>query len=145
MKGFSSLDRKFAGADTLATSYVLSQAIKYIHEHDPVDMFFFGKQAIDGDTAQVGPGVAVRLGIGGRNLRLPHPEIDVGGAKRRNRGRRKTGAAAREGDRGCSLARGLINLWAEEKGKNPGGRIPPLFGGPVWPPEPSIPGFGFPG
>ena len=54
-------DRKFAGADTLATSYVLSEVIKAVHAEDPVDLVFFGKQAIDGDTAQVGPGVAVRL------------------------------------------------------------------------------------
>ncbi len=55
-------DRKFAGADTLATSYVLAETIRKIHEDDPIDLLFFGKQAIDGDTAQVGPGVAVRLG-----------------------------------------------------------------------------------
>jgi electron transfer flavoprotein beta subunit len=54
-------DRKFSGADTLATSYVLSEAIRKIHDKDPIDLIFFGKQAIDGDTAQVGPGVAVRL------------------------------------------------------------------------------------
>ena len=56
-------DRKFAGADTLATSYTLSQAIKAINAEDPIDLLFFGKQAIDGDTAQVGPGVAVRLDV----------------------------------------------------------------------------------
>lgn len=55
--------RQFAGADTLATSYVLAEAARYIHERDPIDLLFFGKQAIDGDTAQVGPGVAVRLGL----------------------------------------------------------------------------------
>ena len=55
--------RQFAGADTLATSYVLAEATRYIHEQDPIDLLFFGKQAIDGDTAQVGPGVAVRLGL----------------------------------------------------------------------------------
>lgn len=55
--------RQFAGADTLATSYVLAEATKYIHERDPIDLLLFGKQAIDGDTAQVGPGVAVRLGL----------------------------------------------------------------------------------
>lgn len=55
--------RQFAGADTLATSYVLAEVTKYIHEQDPIDLLFFGKQAIDGDTAQVGPGVAVRLGL----------------------------------------------------------------------------------
>ncbi len=55
-------DRKFGGADTLATSYTLAQVIQTIHAQDPIDVVFFGKQAIDGDTAQVGPGVAVRLG-----------------------------------------------------------------------------------
>ena len=53
--------RQFSGADTLATSYVLAQTIKTIHKKDPIDLIFFGKQAIDGDTAQVGPGVAIRL------------------------------------------------------------------------------------
>ncbi|HOT91577.1 MAG TPA: electron transfer flavoprotein subunit beta/FixA family protein [Anaerolineae bacterium] len=56
-------DRKFAGADTLATSYTLATVIRAIHEKDPIDVIFFGKQAIDGDTAQVGPGVAVRLDV----------------------------------------------------------------------------------
>ncbi len=53
-------DRAFAGADTLATTYTLAQAIKKMGD---VDAVFCGKQAIDGDTAQVGPGLAVRLGI----------------------------------------------------------------------------------
>src|SRR5512139_704814 len=55
--------RQFSGADTLATSYVLSAATEAIHAQDPIDLVFFGKQAIDGDTAQVGPGVAVRLDL----------------------------------------------------------------------------------
>jgi electron transfer flavoprotein beta subunit len=55
--------RQFAGADTLATSYVLTEVVKAIHEKDPIDLLFFGKQAIDGDTAQVGPGVAVRMDL----------------------------------------------------------------------------------
>jgi electron transfer flavoprotein beta subunit len=55
--------RQFSGADTLATSYVLAEAIWAIHAEEPIDLFLFGKQAIDGDTAQVGPGVSVRLGI----------------------------------------------------------------------------------
>lgn len=54
-------DRAFAGSDTLATSFALASAIKKIHSDDPVDMVFCGKQTIDGDTAQVGPGVARRL------------------------------------------------------------------------------------
>ena len=53
-------DRKFAGADTLATSYVLSEAIRKIGGFDFV---FAGRQAIDGDTAQVGPQTAEKLGI----------------------------------------------------------------------------------
>ena len=62
-RGILVSDRKFAGADTLATSYVLAEVIKAVHEQDPVDLVFFGKQAIDGDTAQVGPGVAVRMDL----------------------------------------------------------------------------------
>ncbi len=53
-------DRKFAGADTLATSYVLSEAIKTIGQFD---IIFAGRQAIDGDTAQVGPQTAEKIGI----------------------------------------------------------------------------------
>jgi electron transfer flavoprotein beta subunit len=60
-RGILISDRKFAGADTLATSYVLAEVIRVVHAEDPIDLIFFGKQAIDGDTAQVGPGVAVRL------------------------------------------------------------------------------------
>ncbi len=62
-RGIIVSDRKFAGADTLATSYVLAQVIRKIDEEEPIDLLFFGKQAIDGDTAQVGPGVAVRLDL----------------------------------------------------------------------------------
>jgi electron transfer flavoprotein beta subunit len=53
--------RQFSGADTLSTSYVLAEVIKAIHAREPLDLVLFGKQAIDGDTAQVGPGVSVRL------------------------------------------------------------------------------------
>ncbi len=79
-------DRAFAGSDTLATTYTLSKAIKRLGE---VHAVFCGKQAIDGDTAQVGPGLAVRLGIpcvtyvsemevidGGRGLRLKRMRED---------------------------------------------------------------------
>jgi len=52
-------DRAFAGADTLATAYTLSCAVKRIG----ADVILCGKQAIDGDTAQVGPGVAEELDI----------------------------------------------------------------------------------
>ena len=53
-------DRKFAGADTLATSYALACAIRKI---GAFDMIFCGRQAIDGDTAQVGPQIAEKLDI----------------------------------------------------------------------------------
>jgi electron transfer flavoprotein beta subunit len=53
-------DRRFAGADTLATSYALSMAIRKIGN---VDLVFCGRQAIDGDTAQVGPQLAEKLGV----------------------------------------------------------------------------------
>ena len=52
-------DRKFAGADTLATSYTLACAIKKLNP----DLIIAGRQAIDGDTAQVGPQVAGKLGL----------------------------------------------------------------------------------
>jgi len=53
-------DRAFAGADTWATSYTLGLGIK---KSGPYDLVICGKQAIDGDTAQVGPGVAVNLAL----------------------------------------------------------------------------------
>lgn len=55
-------DRGFAGADTLATSYVVAKTIRKVEENwGPVDIVFCGKQTLDGDTGQVGPGVACRL------------------------------------------------------------------------------------
>ena len=54
-------DRAFAGADTLATSFALAAAIRKIDQDMKVDLVFAGKQTIDGDTAQVGPGIAKRL------------------------------------------------------------------------------------
>src|SRR6516162_3751233 len=57
-------DRFFAGADTLATTYALATAIRKIGATwGQPDLVFTGKQTIDGDTAQVGPGVAKRLGL----------------------------------------------------------------------------------
>ncbi len=58
--GYLLTDRAFAGADTLATSYALSMAIRKIGKFDVI---VSGRQAIDGDTAQVGPQVAEKLGI----------------------------------------------------------------------------------
>ena len=58
--GWLLTDRLFAGADTLATSYALATAIQKIGD---VDIVIGGRQAIDGDTAQVGPQVAQKLGL----------------------------------------------------------------------------------
>lgn len=57
--GYLLSGREFAGSDTLATSYALSCALKKIRP----DIIFAGRQAIDGDTAQVGPQVAEKLGL----------------------------------------------------------------------------------
>ena len=53
-------DRAFAGADTLATSYAIAKAIKHLNKFD---IIICGRQAIDGDTAQVGPQVAEKLNL----------------------------------------------------------------------------------
>lgn len=58
--GFVVSDKRFAGSDTLATSYALSAAVKKLGH---IDIVFSGRQAIDGDTAQVGPQVAEKLNI----------------------------------------------------------------------------------
>jgi electron transfer flavoprotein beta subunit len=55
-------DRAFAGADTLATSGVLAEAISRLNREEEVGIVICGRQTIDGDTAQVGPGIATRLG-----------------------------------------------------------------------------------
>ncbi len=55
-------DRSFGGADTLATSNVLAAAICHLSRQEEVGIVLCGKQTIDGDTAQVGPGIATRLG-----------------------------------------------------------------------------------
>lgn len=62
-RGYLISDRAFAGADTLATSYALSKALEKISKDNPVDLVICGKHAIDGDTGQVGPGIARRLDI----------------------------------------------------------------------------------
>ena len=71
-------DRVFGGADTLATSKVLAAAIsKLNNEVEPVGLVICGKQTIDGDTAQVGPGIAVRLGYQQLTLVDKVEELDM--------------------------------------------------------------------
>jgi len=63
-EGYMITDRAFAGADTLATSYALTKALQKIAaEIRPIDLIICGKMTIDGDTGQVGPGIARRLDI----------------------------------------------------------------------------------
>ncbi|WP_248928288.1 electron transfer flavoprotein subunit beta/FixA family protein [Paenibacillus hamazuiensis] len=62
-EGYMISDRAFAGADTLATSYALTKALQKIGGILPVDLIICGKMTIDGDTGQVGPGIARRLDI----------------------------------------------------------------------------------
>lgn len=62
-KAYLVSDKAFGGSDTLATSYILSQAIAKVEEQEgKFDIIFCGKQAIDGDTAQVGAEIAEHLG-----------------------------------------------------------------------------------
>ncbi|TMW71866.1 electron transfer flavoprotein subunit beta/FixA family protein [Alteribacter natronophilus] len=70
-------DRRFAGADTLATSYALFKAVEKIQKTDGVDLILCGKHAIDGDTGQTGPGVARRLGIPPLTCVIRVEDVDV--------------------------------------------------------------------
>lgn len=67
-------DRAFAGADTWATAYTLAQAIRKIGEYDVI---LCGRQAADGDTGQVGPGIATQLGINQLTYVSKIREIDL--------------------------------------------------------------------
>ncbi|WP_243374238.1 electron transfer flavoprotein subunit beta/FixA family protein [Geotalea sp. SG265] len=80
-------DRCFGGADTLSTSNVIAAAIAKLAERDEVGIVFCGKQTIDGDTAQVGPGIAVRLGFSQLTLVDRIEQVDF--LKKRIRVRRK--------------------------------------------------------
>jgi len=71
-KGIMISDRRFGGADTLATSYTIAQAIKKIGDYD---LIMGGRQAIDGDTAQVGPQTAEKLGINQVTYAIDIPSI----------------------------------------------------------------------
>lgn len=80
-------DRCFGGADTLATSNVLTEAIRTLSRDDEVGIIICGKQTIDGDTAQVGPGIATRLHY--TQLTLVDRVIDLDLGQRRVRVSRK--------------------------------------------------------
>jgi electron transfer flavoprotein beta subunit len=70
-------DRVFGGADTLATSMVLAEAIRRLAQKEELAIVMCGRQTIDGDTAQVGPGIATRLGCSQLTLVDRVEEVDV--------------------------------------------------------------------
>ena len=78
-------DRAFGGADTLATSKVISAAIKKLNEEEEVGLVLCGRQTIDGDTAQVGPGIATRNGYSQLTLVDRVEELDLAAKKIRVR------------------------------------------------------------
>jgi len=78
-------DRVFGGADTLATSKVLAEAISKLSQEDEVAAVFCGRQSIDGDTAQVGSGIATRLGYTQLTLVDQIQELDLAAKKIRVR------------------------------------------------------------
>jgi len=82
-------DRAFGGADTLATSFVLAEAIKRLQLQEELVAVICGRQTIDGDTAQVGPGIATRLGLSQVTLvdRIEHIDLQA----RKVTARRKVG------------------------------------------------------
>jgi len=80
-------DRAFGGADTLATSMVLAAAIQKLAQQEEVALVLCGRQTIDGDTAQVGPGIATRLGYSQLTLVEHIDSVDV--AAKRLRVRRR--------------------------------------------------------
>jgi electron transfer flavoprotein beta subunit len=70
-------DRAFGGADTLATSKVLAEAVRKLAEKEELAIIMCGRQTIDGDTAQVGPGIATRLGCSQLTLVDRIEEVDL--------------------------------------------------------------------
>ena len=103
--GYLLTDRAFAGSDTLATSYALSCAIRTI---GACDLIVCGRQAIDGDTAQVGPQVAEKLGI---------PQITYAEEVQKIEG--KTIRLRRRLDRGVETVEGTMPLLVTVNGSAP--------------------------
>lgn len=80
-EGYMISDRAFAGSDTLATSYALAKALEKIAEIKPIDLILCGKMTIDGDTGQVGPGIARRLDMPPLTSVCKIEEVDLEGGK----------------------------------------------------------------
>ena len=103
--GYLLSDRAFAGSDTLATSYALSCAI---HAIGKFDLIVCGRQAIDGDTAQVGPQVAEKLGI----PQITYAEEILGIEEQKIRVKRRL-------ERGVEVAEGPLPLVVTVNGSAP--------------------------
>jgi electron transfer flavoprotein beta subunit len=104
-RGFLLTDRAFAGSDTLATSYALACAIKTI---GAFDLIICGRQAIDGDTAQVGPQVAEKLSI----PQITYAEEIFSAEKGKVKVKRRL-------ERGVEIAEGMLPLLITVNGSAP--------------------------
>ncbi|HPJ07882.1 MAG TPA: electron transfer flavoprotein subunit beta/FixA family protein [Deltaproteobacteria bacterium] len=74
-------DRAFGGADTLATSMVIAEAVRRLSQKEELALVICGKQTIDGDTAQVGPGIALRMNLVPLTLVDRIVDLDLGSKK----------------------------------------------------------------
>jgi electron transfer flavoprotein beta subunit len=97
-RGILLSDRAFAGADTWATSYTLAAAVRKLGEEEPVSLVLCGKQAIDGDTAQVGPGIAQRLEVSQLTYVIGVDDVSVETGRVRVRRRLESGVETVEAD-----------------------------------------------
>ena len=103
-------DRRFGGADTLATSYTIAQAIKKIADYD---IIMGGRQAIDGDTAQVGPQTAEKLNIPQATYVVEVLEVDD-----------KSITVKRKLDKGIEIVEAPMPLLMTVHGAAPDARMP---------------------
>lgn len=104
--GFLLTDRAFAGSDTLATSYAISKAVE---KTGPYDIIVAGRQAIDGDTAQVGPQVAEKLNL--PQITYAEEVLEVSKTKLKIRRRLELGVEIVEGKLPCVIT---VNASAPE-------------------------------
>lgn len=104
--GYLLTDRAFAGSDTLATSYAISKAVE---KTGPYDIIVAGRQAIDGDTAQVGPQVAEKMGLS--QITYTEEVLDVSKKKIKIRRRLERGVEVVEGKMPCVIT---VNASAPE-------------------------------
>ncbi len=104
--GYLLTDRAFAGSDTLATSYAISKAVE---KTGPYDIIVAGRQAIDGDTAQVGPQVAEKMGLS--QITYTEEVLEVNKKKIKIRRRLERGVEVVEGKVPCVIT---VNASAPE-------------------------------